>query len=204
MRTKEEITKKRIKPPEQLDLTSSLSSANKLIRKRRWLYFALFVTTGLSLFFWFYRSFKTIKLPGKLPQIKINLNSSAPKNLKISPQLSALLTQHQDIVSIYINHSHPFQDFTYGTPPDPDYASTRELLLSQDPILNAANAALLPPAVTYREKIVSLPDQTIQSSLITNPLDQIFITLRFHGSSDSLRSFSPDLIFAAYWMLSAN
>lgn len=204
MHTKEEITKKRGKSADQLNLNTESSSADKLKHKRRWIYFALLITTGLSLFFWLYRSFRSVAFHPKLPQISFNSNRPVSGNLTLTSQLSAILSSHPDITGFYLSHDRPSENVSYGitTGLDPDALKTALTSLPQ--IIKSPNTALLPQGVTYREIINSSAGQTIFSSLITNPIDKIFIIIRYKDSSDSIKSIFPELISAAYWMVSSN
>jgi hypothetical protein len=204
MRTKEELTKKRGKSSEQLDLVNTISAADKLKHKRRWLYFALFVTIGLSLIFWLYRSLKTLSFPKSLPEININFHRSASNQLELSTQLSTLLSQHPDIVGLYLSHDHPSRNLNYGNISDINLAALKTTVTSQPRIPNSPTVALLPEGVVCHEHFDTSGGQTVFSSLITNPIDQIFIVIRFNGSPDSLKSFLPGLVSAAYWSASSN
>lgn len=205
MHTKEELTKKRTKPSEQLDLAvGTVSAVDKLKHKRRWLYLALFATTGLSLLFWLYRSFENLSFPTNLPQININLHRSPSNHLVLDPQLSVLLSQHPDIVGFYLSHDHPSGNLSYGTISNINPDSLKTTVTSQPPILKSPNTSLLPEGVIYHEHVETSADQTTFSSLITNPIDQIFIIILFNGSPDSLKSLTPALISAAYWTVSSN
>jgi hypothetical protein len=204
--TKEEITKKRGKSSEQLDLAAgSASAADKLKHKRRWLFIALFITTGLSLLFWLYRTFKTTGFSPKLPQIKFALNRSpANGGLEINSQLSNLLSQHPEITGFYLGHDHPQASFSYGTVSDLNPDDLRAALVSLPSIQKSPNAALLPDGTVYHEHSADSAGQTVFSSLITNPIDQIFIIVRFKGPSASIKPLLPELISAAYWSASSN
>lgn len=204
MHTKEELTKKRNKSSEQLDLTGTISSADKLKHKRLWLYLALFVTTGLSLLFWLYRSLKTITFPPSLPQISINFKHPPANNLSLNSQLSSLLSQHPDIVGLYLSHTHPSGSLNYGVTSDPDLVAFKTTLASQSPISKSPDAALLPEGIVYREQTTASANQITLTALITNPLDQIFIIVHYNGSSSSLKTLAPSLISAAYWSVSSN
>jgi hypothetical protein len=204
MHTKEELTKKRNKSSEQLDLVNTISTADKLKNKRRWLYLALFITTGLSLLFWLYRSLKTITFPPALPQISIDFPHSSPPSVTFSPQLSSLLSQHPQIIGFYLGHDHPVQNLTSGSLSDLNLAVLKTTLSSQSPVSRSANAALLPQGMVYRELITTSTTQITLASLITNPIDQIFVVIRFNGPSSSLKTLAPDLISAAYWSVSSN
>lgn len=204
MRTKEELTKNRNKAPEQLDLVSTLSSADKLKHKRLWLYLALFATTGLSLLFWLYRSLKTVSFSPKLPQINLSLTRSVTDHLTLNSQLSTLLSGNSDIVGFYLGHDHPTESTTYGTISDIDILSLKNSLASKAPTPKSPDASLLPDGVVYHEQIVSSDNQTTLTSLITNPIDQILIVIHFNGSLDSFKIIAPDLISAAYWTVSSN
>jgi len=203
MHTKEELTKKKAKSSEQLDLVKTISSADKVKHQRRWLYLALFITTGISIFFWIYHTFKTTKISLSLPKISFNINQTTP-NHSLSPQLSSLLSQHQEIIGFYLSHHHPPGYFGYGSLSDLNFDTLKTTLASQSPILKSTNASLLPEGVDYREQTVNSADQTTIFSLITNPLDQILIVIRYRGSSDSLKTLIPTLISTAYWAVSSN
>jgi hypothetical protein len=204
MHTKEELTRKRIKPSEQLDLVETISTADKLKHKRLWLYLALFVTTGLSLIFWLYRSLKTVNFSPKLPQINLNLTQGTSKHLALSPQLSTLLSQNPDIVGFYLGHDHPLENITYGSVPQIDSSSLESSLSSKAVLPKSPDTALLPDGIVYHEQLNSSDNQTTLTSLISNPIDKILIVIRYRGSSDSLKTIAPDLISAAYWNLSSN
>ena len=204
MHTKEEITKKRGKSSEQLDLANSVSAPVKLKHKRLWIYFALFITIGLSLLFWLYRTFKTIRLTPHFPQITLKLNQTSSGRLALSSSLSALLSSHPDIVGFYLSHDHPSANVSYGTVSGLNFDTLKTALTSLPQTAATPNAALLPEGIDYREKTVDSAGQITLTSLITNPIDQIFITVRFNGSLDSLKPLAPSLISAAYWTVSAN
>ena len=204
MHTKEEITKKRGKSSEQLDLANPVSARNLLKHKRRWIYFALFITTGLSLFFWLYRSSKTWHFPPRFPQITLNSNHSSSGRLALSSSLSALLSSHPDIVGFYLSHDHPSENVSYGTVSETNFDAFKTTLTSLPQTAKLPNAIFLPEGIDYREKIVDSAGQITLTSLITNPLDQIFILVHFNGSLDSLKSLAPSLISTAYWSVSSN
>jgi hypothetical protein len=201
MHTKEELTKKRSKSSEQLDLAQgALSSADKVKHKRRWLYFALIITAGLSLVFWAYRSFGKINFSG----IKLNLTLPASDNLSFSPQLSALLSQHPQIVGLYLSHDHPSSHLSYGSVSGLDLNALESSLSAQPAIIKSPNSALLPEGLVYHELSTVSDNHIIFSSLITNPIDRIYIIVNFQGSSDSWKSLASELVSAAYWSVSSN
>ena len=203
MHTKEELTKKKAKSSEQLDLVTTISSADKIKHKRRWLYIALFITTGLSLIFWLYHTFKTVSFPRSLPQISLNLKQAAPSNLIPNSQLSSLLTQHPEITGLYLGHDHPSSSFSYGSISSADSTNLKNTLSSQPPLTKSPNAALLPEGIVYHERVENIAGQTTISVLITNPIDQIVLV--FHSTApSSLKTLAPELVSAAYWSVSSN
>jgi hypothetical protein len=204
MHTKEEIAKKRGKSSGQPDLASPDSAKDLLKHKRRWIYFALFITTGLSLFFWLYRSFKTLRFPPPLPRLTLDLSRPVSGRLALSSELSALLSSHQDITGFYLSHDHPSSNVSYGSVSGLNFDSLKATLVSLPKTAAIPNAALLPEGIDYREKIEDSAGRITLTSLITNPIDRIFIIVRFNGSPDSLKSLAPALISAAYWTVSAN
>jgi hypothetical protein len=204
MHTKEELTKKKAKSSEQLDLVSTISSADRIKHKRRWLYLALFITTGLSLIFWLYRSFQTFSFPKSLPQVNLNLRPSVSASLSFSPQLSNLLSQHLEITGLYLSHDHPSSVRSYGSISPPDLDSLETTLASLPPTPKAPDAALLPEGTVYHERIANIAGQTTVSVLITNPIDQIVLVFHSTGSPDSLKTLTPQIISSAYWSVSSN
>lgn len=204
MHTKEELTKKKAKSSEQLDLVSTISSADKIKHKRRWLYLALFITTGISLIFWLYRTFQTFSFPKSLPRVSFNLQPSASASLSFSSQLSDLLSRHPEITGLYLSHDHPSSVRSYGTISPPDLDSLETALAFLPPAPKSPNAALLPEGTVYHERIENIAGQTTVSVLITNPIDQIILVFHSAVSPDSLKTLTPEIISAAYWSVSSN
>jgi hypothetical protein len=176
MHTKEELTKKKAQSSEQLDLVESISRDDSLRKKRIFLYIAIFITIGLSIIFWLFRTLKTVNFSTpELPSFSIN--SKVDTNTRISQILG------KDSFKWEINFV-----------PEPSVLT--QLKSSSSSLIKD----LLPEGLDITEEYVASETSQFFATQITIPQNSIYISIKYNsGNQDTFKTTLKKLIPAIYW-----
>jgi len=210
MKTKSEIVKKREADSRQLDLVESISDADKLKRKRTFLYIAIFITIGLSLIFWFYRSLHDIfttphRFSFPLPSIRLPSVSTPSLSSVLDSQISHLLNADPSQWNIslfsdtsglnYFNWSKNHQNLS-----SKDCDSAINQLIARKTDETSQLSAVLPPGVKVQEISIDSDNRHDYQCLLTVPDHRLFISLSLQGVDiTASKKIIPNLISSLYW-----
>ncbi|HPT66038.1 MAG TPA: hypothetical protein PK257_01865 [Candidatus Woesebacteria bacterium] len=175
---------------DQPGLFDKENEKERLIKKRRFVYIAMALTIGLSLFFWIYRLIRNIDFSFKMP--KFNFSVSVPKNNNIN------LPQDGAVWSVFLKRVNP--DLII-------YQSSENFLLSDEKLNNSKlnNSSIYTSSLPEGLKTKELMEETEKSfsylSKITTPSQELFLVVKVDNSSDLSQSkkLLPGLIDQLYW-----
>lgn len=174
---------------DQPGLFDKENEKDRISKKRKFVYVAMFLTVGLSLSFWIYRYFKNLDFSFKLPTF--NFTVSTPKTTNINlPQDSAtwsvfLKRKNPDLVIYQNNQDIVFNDeklnatnFITSSPYSsslPEGFKIKELVEEKDNIFTYASKIITPnQELLLIVKISNSPDLTQAKKLIPNLVDQLY------------------------------
>lgn len=194
--------KSKKKTDNQLDLVDTISSADKVEHKRRYLIISLSATIGLSLLFWGYRSFSSFLQHPKAFKLNLpRLSLPAPdldlgRSPDLLPAVKAVLAGQLSSWSIYVQTLPASPEsivWSYNYPsPDID-----PILSSLHPSDNQRLLSVLPHGVELNEQLVSA-DPYEHHLLISSPHRQLLILFK-SDSAQNIDSVLPALIENLYW-----
>lgn len=212
MHTKEELVEKRSKL-HQLDLVEEVSAADKIAKKRRHLFIAVFATIGLSLAFWLFRlsqSFLThpadliSQISFTLPQKNIS-SRPADLNENLESQINQIISSDANHWSISValdstvfNWSKNKKNITPA-----DVAAAADKLIVQKKTSSKIDT-YLPQGVIIKEIFSSDNNSFSLQSLILVPQHQILFFINYLGPDSFPPPHFPELISALYWSLAPN
>lgn len=169
---------------QQLDLVDTVSSAQKVKKKRTALLLALLFTFGLSLIFSIYQSISSRQFSFSLPRLNLPTNISLlpTKTISLDSQLSNLLSPTPEL-NFYLRIENPDStpySFSQNIDQlflDQNYQQQVSELSSTPATSDSPLAKLLPQGVEIRQIISTKQDFLEAQYLITIPRKQIFIIL---------------------------
>lgn len=199
MLPKEEKIKK-IPDDKQPGLFDKEDERKRLTKKRRFIYLALILTTGLSLSFWAYRSIKNKNFSFKMPSI--NLPSFKAKSLSINPTANISLPKDSDSVwSIFLKRidtdSIIYQHNQENIDPNSILIKIDKTNLSTA----SAYTSTLPQGLKIKEIIQEDNKNFSYFSKITTPNQELLLIIKATDSKDlsQAKKSVPDLINQLYW-----
>lgn len=202
MLTKQELTKKRSENSEQLDLVETISSEDKLHKKRIFLVITIALTIGLSLVFWIYRVIANTKL--RLPKLpSLPQSQTQPQNnpsvLPLDPQVSKVVDGDGWSIAL-------------GANPLYNWSGNREVINENSfkqiyseiskltPTDTSRIKNYLPEGVIIKEKFVQENNLYYLQSLVITPQKEILFVLKDDtGSGGTFDSVLSRLVPVLYW-----
>jgi hypothetical protein len=185
---------------QQLDLVESISSEDKVKKKRTIILLFLSFFVGLSLIFSFYRLVrqKIAQKSSLLPAIdlpSLSLSPSAPA------QALEIIAADPASWSIYLQSP----GFTWSYPddnlPDPEILSGIDQQLASASTSSAPLSQLLPQGALIKQVDSNQPDYYQTAVRIIVPQNQITLIIRVSNSPnpDASRQLIPSLVQKLYW-----
>lgn len=185
---------------EQPGLFDKVDEKKRLAKKRKFIYIALFLTVGLSLSFWAYRSIKNFKMP------TLNIPVSSPKTTSIKTTSSFTLPKYTNSTwsfflkridtnfVIYQNN----QDIIFSTQ---DQNSILNKINQTDFITPSIYSSYLPEGLKIKEIVEENDSAFSYFSTITTPAQQLLLIIKIIDSKDlaQAKKSVPDLINQLYW-----
>jgi hypothetical protein len=176
--------------PDQPGLFDKENEKDRISKKRKFVYVAMFLTIGLSLSFWVYRSLKNFNFSFKLPTF--NLAVSTPKTANVDlPQDSAtwsvfLKRVNPDLV-IYQNN----QDIVFNN----------EKLNATNFITSSPYSSSLPEGFKIKELTEESGNNFSYFSKIVTPKQELLLIIKISKSKDLVQSkkLIPNLVNQLYW-----
>lgn len=189
---------------QQLNLESSLSTTQRIKKKRTLLLIVLALTVGLSIFFSLYRLSTNIssRFRFSLPKINISLptgKKSIKTKINLDKPVKALLPS-DDSWSIYVK---TLQDphFSWSLNfSDSNIDPVVKQLLSQNTTTSSLIRTSLPQGVEIRENIISSNNSFEYQTVISVPGQKALILIKTHDSQES-RQLIPQLVKIIYWQI---
>ncbi len=196
---------------EQLDLVNSISSEEKIIKKRRFILLFLGFTVGLSFVFWSYRSIKLMINNKSYP--KVNLSFSLPSKLQKLPVNSSLDSVVNTLVGDNNQNWLVYASFisspeTKSWQLDPghvlttlDTSSILDTLVDAPQSTKGPIASVLPAGARVQETLQSDDNYIFSQSLITVPQKQIFLLIRTSDTANKSQTENTIKLIAEkiYW-----
>ncbi len=199
MLPKEEKIKK-IPDEKQPGLFDKEDERKRLTKKRRFIYLALILTTGLSLSFWIYRSIKNANFSFKMPSI--NLPNLKEKSLSIKTTADISLPKDSDSSwSIFLKRidtdSIIYQHNQENIDPNSILIKIDKTNLSTA----SAYTSTLPQGLKIKEIIQEDDKNFSYFSKITTPSQELLLIIKTTDSKDltQAKKSVPDLIDQLYW-----
>jgi len=169
---------------QQLDLVDSVSSAQKVKKKRIALLWALLFTFGLSLIFSIYQSLSSRQFSFSLPQFNLPTNISLlpSKTSSLDSEISRLLSPTSKLNFYLRVESTNSTPYSYSQNIDQlfldqNYQQLVSELLSTPEISESPLSKLLPQGVKIHQIITTKEEYLEAQYLINIPNKQIFIIL---------------------------
>lgn len=175
---------------EQPGLFDKENEKERIAKKRKFVYIAMFLTIGLSLSFWIYRSVKKINFSFKLPEF--NFIVSKPKTDNIT------LPQDSANWSVFLKRTNP-ELVIY---------QSNENIFYNDEKLNATNfitssiySSSLPEGFKIKELIEENNNTFSYFSKIITPSQELILIIKIDNSKDLSQSkkLIPSLVDQLYW-----
>lgn len=182
---------------EQPGLFDKENEKERIAKKRKFVYIAMFLTVGLSLSFWIYRSVRNFNFSPKLPTL--NFAVSTPKASKfILPEgtttWSVFFKKIDSNSIIYQNN----QDLIFND-------QTQESLLDKIDKTNFITSSIytssLPEGFKFKELIEENNNNFSYFSKIITPNQQLLLIIKINDSQNLIQSkkLIPSLIDQLYW-----
>jgi hypothetical protein len=194
MRTKEDIKKIKGETGQQLNFVDSVTTADKIQKKRLSIFIFLFFTVGISLAFLTYREFKNQHLTLKFPQVNFHLSDLIPRS---DPLTSTLSSDPNSWKICLFDLSSSRLIYSRNCPPSPP-----PTILPSSP--SAILKTSLPSGLDIKESFFPNNGSFDFSASITSPVQRLLLTINVFGSfslSDS-QKLLPAIAEALYWRFS--
>ena len=203
MLPKEEKIKK-IPDEKQPGLFDKEDERKRLIKKRRFIYLALILTTGLSLSFWAYRSIKNKSFSFKMPSI--NLPNFETKKVSINPTLSFSLPKDTSSTWSFFLKNLDSDSIVFQNNQDQIFSSQdldsilTKLDQSKETTSNLYTSTL-PQGLKIKEIIKEDTKNFSYISEIITPSQKILLIIKISDSSDlsQAKSQISGLVDQMYW-----
>lgn len=199
----EKITKKKSSDVEQPGLFDKVDEKTRLAKKRRFIYIAMFLTVGLSLSFWIYRSLKNFKPSFKLPSLSFTVPAPPSSSIKTTVNLS--LPQDSSTWSIFVKRLdsdsvvyQKNQDVIFS---DLDLNNLLTKIDKTNFIKSSDYTSSLPQGLKIKELITEDSKSFSYFSKITTPSQEMLLVIKITDSKDlnQAKKFVPDLVDQLYW-----
>jgi hypothetical protein len=191
---------KKSKNTEQLDLVDTISTADKLKHKRRWLYTAIFLTIGLSFLFWFYHTAKNLINHFSFSPPQVSLPSSS-ENLSstLDSQITQILSSNFPGWSVSIYTNKKVFNWTKNTLnfTELEISSINTKLSSKKDKITSNISSYLPQGIGLQEE----SSGTAYHLLITIPDQQILFVITFPQNFAASFSTISKLVSTLYWTI---
>ncbi len=196
MLPKEEKINKKL-DTDQPGLFDKEDEKKRLAKKRKFVYVAMFLTIGLSLSFWIYRSVKNFNFSFKLPTI--NFINSSPQNnpLTLSKDTSTwsifLKKINSDLIVYQQNQEIILSDQNFET-------NLNELDKSNF-IISSPYSSSLPEGFKIKELINENNNVFTYFSKIITPNQELLLVIKISDSKDLTlaKKSIPNLVDQLYW-----
>ena len=209
MHTKEELLDKKSKS-EQLDLTKTLSDADKIARKRRYLYFSIIATIGLSLLFWIFHSFQNyFKNPEPIfPKIslenplKYKANPSISLNDNLEFQINQILGSDAGHWSVSASVDGNLYNWSKNN--KIVSVSDAEIMINKLIVQKKSDSKItsyIPKSIEVKENFIQKDISFSLESLILIPNHKILLVLNYNGTQPFPPPHFPEIISSMYWMI---
>jgi hypothetical protein len=200
MRTKEEITKKKLYASDEPN-EDNISPDKHLSRKRLYIILAISLTIGLSLTFVIYRQIKEIiKKPPqlKLPEISLSLKNTPPSPLNsLTSIISRIITTDQKKWNIVVAKKTAI----YNWPDNKSILNQPQIESLKKNIVKPSTlpSDLLPQGLEIKEISSSNNNLHKLSLLINPPGQQLIFDFEYQGEVTNFKENLIKLIPAIYW-----
>jgi hypothetical protein len=198
MLPKEEKIKKKTIDADQPGLFDKESEKDRLKKKRRTVYIAMFLTVGLSLIFLIYHSFKNLNFSFKLPTSNLTVSESKPNNFEIPKNTDAswsvfLKNTESNLVILQENQDSIFSGQSLD--------SILAKLDKTDFISSSQYSSSLPEGLKIKEIIEEDNNNFSYFSTIITPNQKLLLILEAKNSKDisNIKKIIPNLINQLYW-----
>ncbi len=182
---------------DQPGLFDKENEKDRISKKRKFVYVAMFLTVGLSLSFWIYRSLKNFNFSFKLPTINF-INSSPLNNpLTLSKDTSTwsifLKKINSDLIVYQQNQEVILVDQNFET-------NLNELDKSNF-ITSGLYTSSLPEGFKIKELIDENNNIFTYFSKITTPNQELLLVIKINDSKDLIQTKKsiPNLVDQLYW-----
>lgn len=196
MLPKEEKINKKL-DTDQPGLFDKEDEKKRLAKKRKFVYVAMFLTIGLSLSFWIYRSFKNFNFSFKLPTI--NFINSSPQNspLTLSKDTSTWSIFFKKINSDLIVYQQN-QEIILS---DQNFETNLNELDKSNFIISSPYSSSLPEGFKIKELINENNNVFTYFSKIITPNQELLLVIKISDSKDLIQAKKsiPNLIDQLYW-----
>jgi len=199
MLPKEEKIKK-IPDDKQPGLFDKEDERKRLTKKRRFIYLALILTTGLSLSFWIYRSAKNANFSIKIPSI--NLPKFKAKSLSIKTTANISLPKDSDSSwSIFLKRIDTDSIIYQHNQENIELNSVLTKIDKTNLATTSAYTSTLPQGLKIKEIIQEDTKNFSYFSKITTPSQELFLIIKTIDPKDlaQAKKSLPDLINQLYW-----
>lgn len=182
---------------EQPGLFDKENEKERIAKKRKFVYIAMFLTVGLSLSFWLYRSIKTINFSFNLPSFHFSVPT--PKASKfILPEATStwsIFFKKIDSESIIFQNN---QDSIFT---DQNLESILVKIDKNNSTTSSTYASSLPQGFKFKELIEENNNDFSYFSKIITPNQQLLLIIKIKNSSNLVESkkLIPNLINQLYW-----
>jgi len=199
MLPKEEKIKK-IPDEKQPGLFDKEDERKRLTKKRRFIYLALILTTGLSLSFWTYRSIKSKNFSFKIPSI--NLPNFKTKSLSIKRTANISLPKDSDSSwSIFLKRIDTDSVIYQYNQENIELNSILTKIDKTNLSTTSAYTSTLPQGLKIKEIIQEDNKNFSYFSKITTPNQELLLIIKTIDPKDlsQAKKSVPDLINQLYW-----
>lgn len=182
---------------EQPGLFDKENEKERIAKKRKFVYMAMFLTVGLSLFFWIYRSIKTFNFSFRLPSF--NFSVPTPKSNKfILPENTTswpIFFKKLDSDSVIYQNN---QDSIFT---DQNLENIINKIDKNNFTTSSIYASSLPEGFKFKELVEENNNNFSYFSKIITPNQQLLLIIKINNSSNLTESkkLIPNLINQLYW-----
>lgn len=203
MLPKEEKIKK-TSDEKQPGLFDKEDEKKRLAKKRKFIYFAMLLTIGLSLCFWIYRLVKNFDFNFKLPKLSFTTNTTKSSSVKTNTDLNipkdnatwSIFLQQDNFNGIIIYQKN--QDLIFI---NNSLDSIHQQLDQSDYIESSPYISSLPKGLKIKEIIIEDDLSFSYFAKIKNPDQELFLAIKITDSKNLIESKNliSDLVGQMYW-----
>lgn len=184
---------------EQPGLFDKENEKERIAKKRKFVYIAMFLTVGLSLFFWAYRTIKNFNFSFNLKLPSLNFSLPTPKATKFTPPENTTVwgiffkKTNSDLI-IYQNN----QDSIFT---NQNLESILDKIDKTNFIISSSYTTSLPQGFKFKELIEENNNTFSYFSKIFTPSQELFLAIKINDSKNLAESkkLIPNLIDQLYW-----